>query len=183
MDPQYKNREDWLTAAGRAILSNIILPVVTASNVVEDKGWVVSCGWPSKRATARTHRRTGECWPADSCADKTTHHIFITPALDDIVTSDGDGVLPTLVHELIHAVVGCKVGHRGVFRRVALAVGLEGKMTSTTAGPELISRLAAMAAMRLGPYPHGALSFVSAHKKDGTRLKKVICVNCGPGSG
>lgn len=46
-------------------------------------------------------------------------------------------ILATLVHELVHTAVGTRVRHRAPFRRLALAVGLRGRMTATVAGPAL----------------------------------------------
>src|SRR5574337_1155515 len=46
-------------------------------------------------------------------------------------------VLDHLTHELVHAAVGCKEGHKGMFKKIALAIGLEGRMKSASAGEEL----------------------------------------------
>lgn len=139
-------REEWLHAAGRIIYRDIIAPVAV---LPEGRRWEVSCGFPSKRALSRVRRVTGECWDFKAC-DGSTHHIFITPLLKEPVDGTGDGVLPNLVHELVHTVTW-GAGHKGEFRRVAKAVGLTGKMTATVAGSELCEKLAAVA-KQLGPY-------------------------------
>lgn len=77
-------------------------------------------------------------------------------------------MLDILLHELIHAAVGTEEGHRGEFKRVALALGLQGKMTATIAEPgtELHGKLSRIA-RELGPYPHKALN-----KNTGTEKRK-----------
>lgn len=84
-----------------------------------------------------------------------------------------------LLHELIHAAVGLKCGHKGAFKRVALSLGLTGKMTSTVPGPALIKDLQALADT-LGEYPHAALNTeLSGRKKQNTRMIKLTCDDCG----
>ena len=62
---------------------------------------------------------------------------------------------------------------------MALRVGLTGKMTSTTAGPELSDKLAELID-EIGPYPHAALNAdLSGRKKQSTRMLKVTCQACG----
>jgi hypothetical protein len=111
-----------------------------------------------------------------ACSDGSTYQIFITPLLHEPVQGDGSGVLPTLAHELIHA-VAYKAGHKGEFKRVALAIGLEGKMTATLAGSELCEKLAEIA-KQLGPYPHAALSATTRRKVQSTRMIKVMAKHC-----
>jgi hypothetical protein len=118
----------------------------------------------------------GECWDVKACTDGRTYHLFISPFLDEPVQGDGGGVLPTLVHELVH-VVAYGDGHKGRFRRVALAVGLTGKMTATYAGTELAERLMALA-IELGPYPHAKLLPIARKKGQQCRLVKVEAVKC-----
>lgn len=130
----------------------------------------VSVGFPSKGATSAKRRRIGECWDK-VCAQDGHFHLFISPLLGDPVD-----VLATLLHELVHAAVGCKAGHKGPFKRLATSLGLTGKMTETVPGPELRERLNALLPT-LGEYPHGALSF-KAREKIGSRLLKAEC-DCG----
>lgn len=164
----YETRESWLRAAADRMWTELLAPLTGTKQPV----WEVSCGWPSRRATS-SNRRIGECWYPIHCADKSTHHLFISPALDNPLD-----VLDTLIHELVHAVVGPGVGHRGAFRRLAKAVGLEGKMTATYAGDALKVRLVEMV-IGLGQYPHAALNAVAKHKVQSTRLLRLVCSNCG----
>ena len=62
---------------------------------------------------------------------------------------------------------------------MALAIGLEGKMTATTAGDALKALLQAIV-KRLGDYPHEELD-ISNRKKQTTRMMKVECsdICCG----
>lgn len=118
-------------------------------------------------------KRIGECWSPAASADATTE-VFICPS-----QSNATNVLAILVHELVHAAVGLEHGHKGEFKRLALALGLEGKMTSTTAGVDLTARLTAIIS-QLGAYPHAALNTaLSGRKKQSTRMIKLVCDDCG----
>ena len=131
-----------------------------------------SVGIPAGGAGGKL-KRIGECWSHLASADKTTE-IFICPSQSDPVQ-----VLAILLHELIHAAVGLECGHKGAFKRVAIALGLEGKMTATTPGEQLTRDLATLAAS-LGDYPHAALNTaLSGRKKQGTRMIKLECSDCG----
>jgi hypothetical protein len=131
----------------------------------------VSCGWPVGRALAGTKSRTvGQCWPPQASMDNTTE-LFISPYL-----SCGYEVGHTLLHELVHAAIGCKHGHDQTFRNVATKLGLTGKMTATVAGPELTEKMKVILD-KLGHYPHATLD-MSKRKKQGTRLVKASCGLC-----
>jgi hypothetical protein len=88
----------------------------------------VSFGWPSQSGKTKKKRRVGECWPSSSSGDQ-HHEVFISLVLSDPLEVD------ETFHELVHAAVGADHGHRAPFHRAATAIGLEGKMTSTDAGP------------------------------------------------
>lgn len=135
----------------------------------------VACGWPSVKALSAKSRRIGECWSTEAAKDKVSQ-IFISPWLKEV--ADSPGVLPTLVHEVVHAVVGIKEGHNKVFGKAARAVGLEGKLTATIAGEALAAQCKEWAA-KLGEYPHAQLdNLKSPRKKQTTRLVKAEC-ECG----
>jgi len=115
----------------------------------------------------------GECWSHLASADHTTE-IFICPSQSEPVA-----VLAILLHELVHAAVGLECKHKGPFKRIALAMGLEGKMTATTPGEQLASDLLELS-HTLGDYPHAALdTSLSGRKKQGTRMVKLVCDDCG----
>jgi len=132
----------------------------------------VSCGFPSKSALANKARRIGECWGVESSEDK-SYQVFISPLL-----KEGIEVTSTLVHELVHTAVGIECKHRGPFVKVANAIGLEGKMTETTAGEALIARLKELIE-QLGEYPHARLVASNKPKTQTTRMLKVTCKQCG----
>jgi hypothetical protein len=87
-------------------------------------------------------------------------------------------VLATLVHELIHASDNGESKHTGYFRKTALALGLKGPMTATTAGDELYAKLSKLAD-NLGTYPHAALKPQLQMGKQSTRMLKGFCDDDG----
>lgn len=137
----------------------------------------VSCGWPAVGGTRRKRRVIGECWERKMSKDG-VNHIFISPLLDEPISDDeGGGVLETLTHELCHAVDDGESKHGSGFRKIATAIGLEGKMTSTHAGEDLVLEFKRVME-ELGPYPHARLN-IELREKQSTRMKKVECPCCG----
>jgi hypothetical protein len=160
----HDNREAWLGAATLALGERF-----TAAGYAVPTAIRVAIGFPS---SGRLSSRVGECWSPEASADG-NHEIFIRADRSDPVD-----ILAILVHELVHAVVGNAEKHGPRFRRCALALGLEGKMTATRAGPALKSDLAKLAE-NLGKLPHGAMNWQAGRKKQTTRLLKVCCPECG----
>jgi predicted Zn-ribbon and HTH transcriptional regulator len=132
----------------------------------------VTCGFPHKGAFSLKRGRIGECWYPEASKDQTTE-IIVSMTVDD--SSQAIGVL---LHEMVHAAVGCGFGHGPVFRKCALSIGLTGKMTSTTESQELIENFINPAIKELGEYPHAKIDY-SQRKKQSTRMIKVECNNCG----
>jgi hypothetical protein len=132
----------------------------------------ITCGWPSRGGTAKRKPVIGQCWDVEASGDL-SNEIFISPMLED-----AHDVAATVVHELIHVKYGSKVGHKGAFKRAALKLGLEGKMTATIAGEELTVKLKAIV-LELGTYPHSRLTPTLKTKKQGTRMLKASCPKCG----
>jgi hypothetical protein len=130
-----------------------------------------SCGFPSKSALASKNRRIGECWSSAASADSHAE-IFISPTI-----SDSARVLDILAHELIHAVHPGD-GHGKKFGKTSRAIGLEGKLTATVAGPKFTAWAEPVLA-RLGAYPHADLVPSNAQKKQTTRMLKCVCSDCG----
>lgn len=128
----------------------------------------VSCGFTSQ---GRRGKRIGECW-TDTASEGGVHEIFIVPRMSDSIA-----VGAILVHELVHAAVGVDKGHKGPFRKVATALGLEGKMTATVPGEITLARLAEIIA-EIGEYPHAVLNS-TGQKKQSTRMLKMECAGCG----
>jgi hypothetical protein len=161
-----KNREEWLEQAVAQLRAEIFAPAgIDASRPVR-----VSVGWPGGRG--KKNGVIGQCWNTAAAADSVPQ-IFISPVLED-----GVRVVDVLIHEMIHAVDDCKSGHKGAFVRMARTVGLEGKPTATNAGEALKAQIETIVA-DLGDYPHSRLSSGSGATKQGTRMLKVECADCG----
>lgn len=128
----------------------------------------VSVGFP--KGARGPGRAIGQCWDGSSSADG-TNHIFICPTL-----AGAGAVLPVLLHELIHATVGCDQKHRGTFAKAMKAVGMVKPWTTSSPGPELVQTLGQIEEA-LGPYPHAPLTLPVRGSK-GSRLRLWEC-SCG----
>ena len=165
--PRYETREEWLKEAVLMIDAQVFAPVM--DGVIPDLPYRVSCSFPG--GPGKKKGVVGQCWSPSSSGDRTTE-IFISPVEDRAVE-----VLDTLVHENVHRIVGNKHGHKAPFKRLALKVGLEGKMTSTHAGEALREKLAELAE-ELGTYPHAKIIPGEGTKKQSTRMLKIVCPEC-----
>lgn len=161
-------REGWLEDATQRLRPDFVRASATLPDEVR-----VSIGFPSKNALGRRNRSIGQCWDGAAAGDSIAQ-IYVSPLLEDPVE-----VLAVLVHELVHAAIGCRHGHKAPFKRAALRMGLEGKMTATTAGAALRMRLQQLADA-LGAFPHSRLTPTTPDKKQTTRLLKVACEDCEP---
>jgi hypothetical protein len=113
----------------------------------------------------------GQVW-SDTSSEGGFYEVFIHPSLAQ------QKALGVLVHELVHVCVGLVCGHKGKFRKLAKAVGLEGKMTATTESPALIDELNSL---DLPKFPHFILNtdaISTAPKKQTIRMHKAICECC-----
>lgn len=158
-------REAWLQAAASFLLQHMVeqgLPLVEVR---------VSCGWPVRGGVARRRTVIGQCFAPSVCKDGKPQ-IFISPRL-----SDGVEVLGTLLHELVHASVGCQHGHKKAFSQAVRAVGLAGPPTATTVGERLRPLLLSYIE-RVGPYPHASIQ-LKPQAKVGSRLRLYQC-GCEP---
>lgn len=132
----------------------------------------ISVGYTSKGARSKV---IGECWHPDA-SDDGVPQVFIHPAYND-----PEAVAAIVVHELIHAGLGPGKKHGPEFKRVAVPLGLEGRMTATTPGVLLLERLKPVLSS-LGEYPHGALrpgGSGSNGPTQTTRMLKATCPACG----
>jgi hypothetical protein len=168
MPTKIKNRETYLEDA-----TDAMRPMFKAVGAPLPKKIKITCGWPSKSAGRSSKRRIGECWAPGASAAGNVEIII------SMVIEDSFAALEILIHELVHAADGNVNGHKGPFRKIALALGLEGKMTATNAGPELAKEIKALV-KTLGKYPHSAIDF-SNRSKQTTRMVKVKCLSdeCG----
>src|SRR5574343_787851 len=165
-----KTREAWLVR-----LANALRPLFESHGATIPDRIRFSCSWTRGGRGKAAKARIGECWYPESSADQTTE-IFVSPAIDNPLT-----VASILSHELVHACLGPGHGHGPEFKRLAVAIGLVGKMTATAAGPELAAHLATLC-QAIGPYPHAELRegpTADRPKKQGTRMLKVECPSCG----
>lgn len=158
-------REDWLLKA-----TTLLAPRFLAKGAIIPE-LRVSVGFP--KGKGQRNMAIGQYWPGSLATDNKPQ-IFISP-----VVEDGPRALDILIHELVHACTPGD-GHGKAFKRLALAVGLEGKMTATTATRELVEHLNVLIADHLGPYPHAALDPSKLPgKQTGSRLLKAQCPHCG----
>jgi len=154
-------RQQWLEAAVEAMRIRFADAGYNIPQKVR-----VAIGWPKRAATCGA---VGECWAVEASSDQHAE-CFISPEL-----TEGARILDVLAHELVHATVGTAAGHMKPFKQCALAIGLQGPMRSTTAGPEFVQWADALME-RIGPYPAG---FLTDTPKQGTRLGKCECPRCG----
>lgn len=161
------NREEWLNQ----VSEQQVKPLLALH--VGDVGYKyrVSVGFSKGSRGGKCGESIGQCWAPAVSADK-THEIFISPKLGAFEAVE------VLIHEHIHASAGVKAGHKGEFKRLAVAVGLTGKMTATSAGPELAAKLKAFLAA-FAAYPHGVMKVDKNTPKPGSRLVKCQCATCG----
>lgn len=163
------NREAWLLE-----VTNSLRPAFEAEGrpLPTPDRLFVSVGFPSQRALSTRNRVIGQCWTPKSEDDE--RHVFISPTLADPTT-----IVATLVHELVHAALPKDAGHKAEFRRLATAMGLEGKMTATTPGPKVVA-LTETLLKQIGEPPHVALDPKQIQlKKQTTRMLKAACPDCG----
>lgn len=117
----------------------------------------------------------GQHLPTDWNAKK-NHELLISPVLEDSVQ-----VVGVLIHEMVHAIQRKLYGkgvkaHGKEFKAIAIAVGLEGKMTATTESPELKIKIEKWI-KELGKYPHNKINF-DDRKKQSTRNLLLWCPDC-----
>ncbi len=163
------NREEWLTQ----IAQNDVLPMIVANGGKTAK-FRVSVGWPKGSRGGKTAEAIGQCWDPQYSSDG-CYELFISPKLAAF------DAVEVLVHEVIHLGAGVACKHRGAFKKIAMAVGLEGKMTATFAGAELAKRIRAWIA-DMPEYPHGPMvdgtKDEGKEPKPGSRLIKAACEGC-----
>jgi len=157
---QTLNREAYLNY----ITDSYIRPHFTRAGYTIPQNVRMSCSLTSRK------KHIGECWSSIASEDN-TFEIFIAPSM-----ADSNEVIAILIHELIHATVGLQAGHGKEFKQCALSVGLQGKMTSSTASPDLTDQINIWIS-EAGEYPHAPLT-QSNQKKQSTRMIKCVCLAC-----
>ena len=171
-----KTREEWLVEVGKG-LEELFFPNMPP--------YRVSVGFPTMA------NAIAQCWSYKNSRDG-HYEIFISPKEDNDLEAAGH-----LAHEMIHAFVGIKEGHKGKFKEKALSIGLQGKMTSTTSGEAFIAAVRPILE-RAGKLPHAALlpypcfneaetetpeaeyrPTTTGRKPQKCRMIKVSCPECG----
>lgn len=161
------NREAWLEKAIDLQRRTLFKP----ADIVVPDNVVASCGFP-KAGGRGGSSVIGQCWNVSVSAAGVAE-IFISPELDK-----PSRVLDILAHELCHATVGTEAGHKSPFAKAAKAIGLAGKMTHTIAGAGFKAWYEEHG-VKLPEYPHKALKPGRNTGKQGTRLIKISCPECG----
>ena len=165
----YVDRETWLNAAAVLMQASVFTDAAISPEAWERVKYRITCGFPLGYRGSRGAKQItlGQAFDPSISADG-TYEVCVNPIMDEPAD-----VLAVLAHELVHVHCGVECGHRGAFRRVAVAIGLTGKMTATVAGDELAKKLADIAE-QLGPYPHAKID-PTLRKKQGTRNLKIVC--------
>jgi hypothetical protein len=175
MPARKPTREQWLLDAAAVIKKSIFATPLRKGLGSWPKKLRISCGFPSRRGASAKKMVIGQAWSPPASEDG-SWQIFINPVL-----ISREDVLATLVHEIVHCCLPLGSGHGPKFRALAVAVGLEGKMTATSASPALAKTLKGLK-LPTKKYPHSKLSAArpeGAPKKQGTRMLKVFCPDCG----
>lgn len=161
------NREEWLD-----LLVAKLRPLIDETGDFTVAEHVrISTGFPSAGGLNRKKRVLGECWDAKVSADG-SNQILVNPVLEDPLT-----VAAVTLHEMNHtATPGAK--HKGAFVRLAKRLGFVKPWTGSVPGQELMERLTAIVT-GMPPYPHVALVPTPEEKKQGTRMLKLVCPECG----
>lgn len=146
LPPSHSTREGWLTAAAELILEELF----PEASVTRPRRVRVTCA-----LTQGGRNVIGECWHGKCSADG-TREVTVSAVLD--APADAQGLLATLVHELLHAALPEDTGHRGEFARALPSLGLEGPPTSTIAGDDLRAWFRWSLLPRLGRFPHASLN-------------------------
>ena len=162
---KYKTREEYLQRA-----YSLLNEIAFKPNGQECPKVNISCSWVV--GTRASNKKTlGQCAPR-SHSDAGINEIRIVPTVDDSFSA-----IDTLAHEMVHAVDDCQSGHGSAFRKICLAVGLDGntQMRYADAGEKLGKTIKNIIAT-IGEYPHAKVD-VSNVKKQNVRNLKVAC-NC-----
>ncbi len=161
------DREAWLGEAADFILTDKIEPLMNGRDYPAP--YRISIGYPPR--SRGNSKVIATCIKSEASAGGFSE-IFVSPKLGDSIP-----ILEALCHELCHFSDDCASGHKHHFARVARKIGLIGKLTATTANPELITYLESIVET-LGEIPHDAINLDQAKPKQTTRMIKLECDPC-----
>ena len=168
----FTERETYLSAAAVALQREVFTSAGIKPREWSKRRYRVGCGFPIGFRGSRSGKVImGQAFDPSISADG-TFEVFINPIIDRPID-----VIAVLAHELVHVWTGIQCGHRGEFATVARAIGLAGKLTATVPGDELRGKLEGIVET-LGDYPHAKID-PNSRKKQGTRLLKLQCSDCG----
>jgi len=172
MPIKFATREEWLAAA-----INAVRPIFADVEWDLPDTIRVSVGFGYNGAAENKHI-LAQCW-AKCTSDDDTNAVFVSPILGDAVD-----VLSAVMHELAHAADDCKSGHRGDFKTIGEAIGLEGKPTQMLPGVALSATLITIVET-LGAYPHAVLDPMAVRSEvpvgsDGEPIPAGARVRTGP---
>ena len=168
----HQTRESWLNAVAQGVA-----PLFEALDAPLPDRVRVAIGFTSRGAKGKA---IGECWDNRLSADG-HFEIFIRPDLAHAPDAMPAQIAAILAHELVHAAVGIPAGHGKAFKRVALGLGLVGRMRATTPGEAFLAAIAPILES-VGPLPHARLDTdgeSTAPKKQKARMLKCECATCG----
>lgn len=168
MANKFKTREEWL-----AFVTEQSRPLFQVAGYPLSKEVRFAIGFTSSGARGKS---IGECWDSRASGDKHSE-IFIKPT-----EAKPERVAAILWHELVHAVVGVKHGHKRPFANACKALGFDMEDGARTALPsaETMRKVIAPILKRAGKLPHSSLNtMVTSKKKQTVRLLKAECAECG----
>lgn len=166
MPHKFKTREEWLS-----FVTEESRPLFKAAGYAIPKEVRFAIGFTSAGARGA---RIGECWDSRASGDKHSE-IFIKPT-----EHKPERVAGILWHELVHAAVGVKHGHKKPFANACKALGFEGKPRFALPSDVTLKTVIAPILKRAGKLPHSALNTMhTGRKKQTTRLLKAECEECG----
>jgi len=164
MDAIFDTREQWLAAAAEEVSG-----LFTRAGLNIPKNIRFACSWPV--GSRGSKKILGQCVAPEASADGATE-VYVVPTI-----AEPHKVLGVLVHELVHAAVGVRHGHKAPFKAACDKLGLVGKATQALPGPALEAELAPVVEL-LGAYPHAPVN-LDGRKKQGTRMLKAVCPETG----
>ena len=132
-----------------------------------------------RAAMCPPHRRmkaVGLCWHSSTVEDE-GREIWVSSQYDDPMRVAG-----VLIHELCHAALPDGTAHKAPFKKLAYSMGLTGKPTATSEGPDFIAIWTPILEA-IGPMPgarfNGSLLSGGRKPQETPKMKNVTCPDCG----
>lgn len=129
----------------------------------------VTVSFPLRSSPTKT---MGQCIHRDLSEGK-LWEILISP-----IESEGHEVIATLAHELIHVCLKNEGGHGSAFQAIGRQLGFGAPWKNTPSNVKLMEAFKRMA-KSIGRYPHKKISPTGGVRKQGTRMIKMECSDCG----